>query len=194
MRIIRFVNEHDVTLIGADHGDGTATVLIDTLSTLGPDEDGTSIIDALRGRQAIVADDDPNMRELMTTVLERAACQCTVCCDGAEAMRAIDAMDADLIVSDIRMPHHDGYEIFAAARAKRSDVPIVLVTGFGYDPTHSLVRAAREGHELVLYKPFTPRQLLEELNRAVAQMSGSTAAGIVITDRRERIVDMYLRR
>ncbi|MCA9296298.1 MAG: response regulator, partial [Phycisphaerales bacterium] len=181
MRIIRFVSEKDEVLIGADNGDGSATILIDTLSTLGPDDDGTSIINALRGKHAIVADDDDNMRELMTTVLDRAACTATVCRDGAEAMAAISNVAADLIVSDIRMPHHDGYEIYAAARAKHPTMPIVLVTGFGYDPTHSLVRVAREGHEQVLYKPFTPRQLLEELNKAVALATGSPAAGLVNT-------------
>ncbi|MEM7228843.1 MAG: fumarylacetoacetate hydrolase family protein [Planctomycetota bacterium] len=181
MRIIRFLNEHGEVQIGADRGDGIASVLIDTLSTLGPDEDGTSIIDALRDRHAIVADDDPKMRELMTAVLRKAACRCTVCCDGAEAMKALDDPSVDLIVSDIRMPHHDGFEIFSAARARSKTLPIVLVTGFGYDPTHALVRVAEHGHDRILYKPFTPRQLLEELNKAVADCSGSDATGIVDT-------------
>jgi len=181
MRVIRFVSEHDEILIGADHGDGSATILIDTLGILGHDDDGTGIIDALRGKHAIVADDDENMRELMATVLDRAACTTTVCRDGREAMQAIADAEADIVVSDIRMPHHDGYEIYSAARKRDARIPVVLVTGYGYDPTHSLLRVAREGHEDVLYKPFTPRQLLEKLNASVAKASGSPAEGLVDT-------------
>ena len=57
------------------------------------------------------------------------------------------------------MPNHDGYEVFAAAKRRRGNLPVVLITGFGYDPNHTIVRACNQGCEEVLYKPFTPQQL-----------------------------------
>ncbi|MDY7110213.1 MAG: fumarylacetoacetate hydrolase family protein [Planctomycetota bacterium] len=166
MRIIRFLGEDGRVHHGEAHDDGSATVLLDPQGVFGsPDREQRDQI--FQGLRALVADDDENMRRLMTAVLEKVGCACTVAADGAEAMQAIEADELDMVVSDIIMPEHNGYEIFSAAREKRSDMPVVLVTGFGYDPNHSLVKASREGLTAVLYKPFTPQQLLDELERAV---------------------------
>jgi DNA-binding NtrC family response regulator len=41
------------------------------------------------------------------------------------------------------------------------------MTGFGYDPNHSIVRASQEGLSAVLFKPFKVEQLLNEVHRAL---------------------------
>jgi DNA-binding NtrC family response regulator len=46
-------------------------------------------------------------------------------------------------------------------------VPLILMTGFGYDPGHSIVKARQAGVELVLFKPFRLDQLLETVERCV---------------------------
>ena len=165
MRIVRFVAEDGRTLVGDDRGDGTATVLVDPAGLLGVGIGGAS--EMLRGKRAVVADDDENMRLTLSTVLGRFECECAVCKDGAEALAALRADSVDLVVSDIAMPHHTGYEIFAAAREQDETMPVVLITGFGYDPGHSLVKASQEGLDTVLFKPFTPHQLLNEVCRAM---------------------------
>ena len=43
------------------------------------------------------------------------------------------------------MPDKTGYDVFAAARRKSPTVPVILMTGFGYDPNHCIVRASQEG-------------------------------------------------
>ena len=43
------------------------------------------------------------------------------------------------------------------------------MTGFGYDPTHSIVKARQQGLKSVLYKPFRVDQLLDEVEKAVNQ-------------------------
>jgi CheY-like chemotaxis protein len=165
MRVIRFLADDGSILLGEDRGDGTARVVIEPGGIL--TDDATSLtLPLLRGRHALVADDDERMRELVTAVLDSVGCTCTVCADGAEAMAAIERESLDLVVSDIRMPHHDGYEIFSAAREHQNNVPVVLITGFGYDPSHSLVRVANHGHSAVLYKPFSAQQLRDEVSRA----------------------------
>ena len=60
-----------------------------------------------------------------------------------------------------------GYECFRALREHAPGLPVIFMTGFGYDPGHSIVRARREGLHGVLYKPFRPDQLLGELETAV---------------------------
>jgi hypothetical protein len=44
---------------------------------------------------------------------------------------------------------------------------VILTTGFGYDPNHSIIRARREGLAAVLFKPFKVDQLLGELRTAL---------------------------
>jgi FixJ family two-component response regulator len=46
--------------------------------------------------------------------------------------------------------------------------PLVLMTGFGYDPGHSIVKARQAGLQFVLYKPFRLDQLLDAVEKAVA--------------------------
>jgi len=75
----------------------------------------------------------------------------------------------DLIVSDIKMPDKTGYQIFAEARRTMPGVPVILMTGFGYDPHHSIVRASQEGLSCVLFKPFQADRLVEEVHKAIAK-------------------------
>ena len=123
----------------------------------------------LVGKRVLVADDEPNIRQTMASVLAKCGCEVIVCKDGHEAVNVIDQQPPDLVISDIRMPHRNGYEIFAAARRKRDDMPVILVTGFGYDPHHSIVRASSEGLQAVLFKPFKIEQLLDEVRKSLGQ-------------------------
>jgi DNA-binding NtrC family response regulator len=75
----------------------------------------------------------------------------------------------DLVLSDIRMPGKSGYEVFAAVKDVDADCPVILMTGFGYDPSHSIIRARREGLAAVLFKPFKVDQLLSEIRRAISR-------------------------
>ncbi|MHC4427044.1 MAG: fumarylacetoacetate hydrolase family protein [Planctomycetota bacterium] len=167
MRIIRFRGADGRVLLGEELGDGTATVLLDADGVLGSNQRDAAHREILRGKRAIVADDDEGIRQAVGAILGRFECECTFCKDGDEAIRAIDERPADVIVSDIAMPRCDGYEVFAAARRHGPELAVVLLTGFGYDPNHAVVRACREGCESVLYKPFTPQQLVEKVADAM---------------------------
>jgi DNA-binding NtrC family response regulator len=68
---------------------------------------------------------------------------------------------------DIRLPDMDGYEAFKRLREVQPNVPIILMTGFGWDPTHSIVKARQEGLQTVLYKPFRADRLMEAVEQAL---------------------------
>jgi len=80
----------------------------------------------------------------------------------------------DLVISDIRMPNRTGYEVFAAAKDANAALPVILMTGFGYDPNRSIVRARREGLAAVLSKPFKVDQLLSEIRTALRNVPAPT--------------------
>jgi len=121
----------------------------------------------LCGKRLLIADDELNIRKTIGDVLTKLGCHCTICKDGYEAVNILEQQSFDLIVSDIKMPHRNGYEIFAAANRLHPGLPVILMTGFGYDPNHSIVRASREGLSTVLFKPFKVDQLLDEVYKAL---------------------------
>lgn len=121
----------------------------------------------LAGKHILVVDDEPLIRETVCDVLQPRGCIVDLACDGEEAIEKISAQKYDLIISDIKMPGADGYEVFEAARRASEDTAVILMTAFGYDPKHSIVRAHREGLSSVLFKPFKVNQLLDECRSAV---------------------------
>jgi CheY-like chemotaxis protein len=139
-----------------------------TKAILGTDAvQGDTCDPLLSGKRVLIADDEPNIRQTIDEVLRKYGCICTVCKDGYEACHQFDRQTFDLVISDIKMPHRNGYEIFAAAHRRDETIPVILMTGFGYDPHHSIVRASKEGLASVLFKPFKVEQLLQEIRKAL---------------------------
>ena len=121
----------------------------------------------LEGRRILLADDEEVIRETIRDVLTGYGCEVETASDGAAALDLIQQKSFDLVLSDIKMPVKSGYEVFAAAKAANPDTPVILTTGFGYDPNHCIVRARREGLSAVLFKPFKVDQLLVEIRSAL---------------------------
>lgn len=132
----------------------------------------------LGGASVLVADDEPNIRTTISDVLRKYHVNVTVAVSGVDAIAKLDGNDFDLIVSDIRMPDKTGYDVFAAARRKSQTIPVILMTGFGYDPNHCVVRASQEGLQAVLFKPFKVDQLLAEVRKALQTLASTQPAPV----------------
>ncbi len=129
----------------------------------------------LKGKRALVADDEHKICKVIGAVLRSRGCIADVVMDGQAAIDALkrvaesgDEPRYDIVISDIRMPDRNGYEVFSAAKAHDPDIPVILMTGFGYDPHHSIVRASQEGMSGVLFKPFDIEQLIDAMHDAMA--------------------------
>jgi CheY-like chemotaxis protein len=122
----------------------------------------------LANSRILVADDEANLRTTIQDILRKYQVIVTTAANGAEAIAKIEAEEFDLVLSDIKMPDKTGYDVFAAARKKGGPLPVILMTGFGYDPNHSIVRASQEGLQAVLFKPFKVEQLLTEVRKALS--------------------------
>ncbi len=121
-------------------------------------------------RRILIADDEPAIRETIEGVLSRRGCVVDVCESGRDAIALLEDEDTpsfDLVISDIKMPDRNGYEVFSSAKKQDADLPVILMTGFGYDPHHSIVRASQEGLHCVLFKPFQVERLLDEVRKAL---------------------------
>ena len=125
---------------------------------------------ALKDRSVLVVDADDEVRAAAHSLLERQGCVVETARDGNEAIsmvKAVKETSYDAIISDIRLPDMSGYELLVKLQDVIGPVPLILMTGFGYDPGHSIVKARQAGVELVLFKPFRLDQLLETVERCV---------------------------
>ncbi|MCP4014268.1 MAG: response regulator [Phycisphaeraceae bacterium] len=141
---------------------------------LGAGDDEDAIDDpVLKGRSVLVADDEATIREAITRILERRGAAVEAHEDGSGAIASMEAGKTrfDLVISDVRMPDRNGYEVFRAAKELDQPLPVILMTGFGYDPHHSIVRSSQEGLEAFLFKPFQVTQLIEEIHKSFASVS-----------------------
>ena len=134
---------------------------------------GASHDPLLAGKRVLVADDEELIRQTIRDVLTAAGCQADAAADGQEACALLAAGRYDLVISDIKMPRATGYEVFASAKAAWAQTQVILITAFGYDPHHSILKAAREGLAAVLFKPFKVKQLLDECRKALAAKTGA---------------------
>jgi len=120
----------------------------------------------LHGRRILVVDADENVRTAAHGLLERYGCVVETAHDGAEALSMVRMMidgEYAVIISDIHLPDINGYEFMLKLKEMMDPVPLVLMTGFGYDPEHSMVKARQAGLKAVLYKPFRLDQLLSNV-------------------------------
>ncbi len=125
----------------------------------------------LAGKRILVADDEEPIRQTVHDVLAPHGCRVDLAADGAEAIERICSIHYDLIISDIKMPKANGYEVFHQVKARLGDVPVILITAFGYDPNHSIVRARQDGLSAVVLKPFKVKDLMDQV---LAALSPST--------------------
>lgn len=127
----------------------------------------------LHAKRALIADDNERIGAMIADVLGRRGCEVVLCKSGQEAINELEASAADgnrpfdFVLSDISMPDRNGYEVFSVASRIVPERAIILMTGFGYDPHHSIVRASQEGMRNVLYKPFQATRLIDEVHKAL---------------------------
>jgi CheY-like chemotaxis protein len=114
----------------------------------------------------LVVDDEPALREIVSTWFVRAAARATVAADGAEALTHLEAGRFDLLVSDIRMPVMDGITMLRTACARGMRVPaLIFISGY----TDITPREAYGlGVETLLEKPFTREDLLAAAQRSLS--------------------------
>ena len=122
----------------------------------------------LMGKRILVVDSDETVRRAAHELLGRFGCEVETAHYGEEAFLMARSFHYDAILIDIRLPDMNGYECFCQLKEIHEHVPVILMTGFGYDPSHSIVKARQQGCKSVLYKPFRLDQLLNEVEAAVS--------------------------
>ncbi|HLG05634.1 MAG TPA: ATPase, T2SS/T4P/T4SS family [Gemmatimonadales bacterium] len=106
----------------------------------------------------LVADDDPQMRRLVRSILERDGYRVSEAADGLEALESVEAGQFDLMLLDIDMPRLDGLGVLEELRARirTAGVPVVVLTARTDDTE---IRVLELGAQDFLSKPVQPQSL-----------------------------------
>jgi two-component system, sensor histidine kinase SagS len=122
----------------------------------------------LRGKRILVVDADEGVRSAAHELLGRYGCEVETAHNADEAFVMVRSFHYDAVLADIRLPDMTGFECFYQLKQINEHLAVILMTGFGYDPAHSIVKARQHGLKSVLYKPFRLEQLLTEVEKAVS--------------------------
>ncbi len=131
----------------------------------------------LESRRVLVVDADDKVRQQAHKLLERYGCIVETAHTGGEAVFMVrncgSSNEYDVIIADVSLPDYTGYDLLIKLKELMDHVPLALMTGFGYDPQHSIVKARQAGlaADAILYKPFRLDQLLETVEKMVTASS-----------------------
>jgi CheY-like chemotaxis protein len=111
----------------------------------------------------LIAEDEPDIRELVAFTLRFAGHEVVATSNGEEALRQASEIIPDIILMDVRMPRMTGYD---ACRAMKADpllknIPVVFLSAKGQDS--EIQTGLDAGAEEYLLKPFAPDQLTERV-------------------------------
>jgi DNA-binding response OmpR family regulator/GAF domain-containing protein len=131
----------------------------------------------LSSARLLVVDADETIRKSAHHLLGAHGATVETARDAHEAIALARQTPYSAAVVDIRLPDLDGFETYRRLREVQPGVPIILMTGFGWDPSHSIVKARQEGLQTVLYKPFRADRLMEAVEQALRPAGAAAAPG-----------------
>jgi len=124
-----------------------------------------------RSWDVLVVDDEPVVREGVARVLSAEGLRVATVPDGRSALLHPAAADCRLVLCDVMLPDLSGLEVLRELRARRPDLPVLLMTGYALSDLAG--RAAAAGAADVLAKPFDAIELLNATRSALeASRSG----------------------
>lgn len=119
-------------------------------------------------KKVLIADDKPEVVELVRVTLEGEDYQVIDAFDGEEALRKTTKEKPDLIILDVVMPKMDGYEVLGNIKKdpKTKDIPVIMLSAKGQKLDRE--KGMKLGAIDYIIKPFSPSDLLGKLEKILA--------------------------
>lgn len=143
-------------------------------------------------KRLLIVDDEPNLLRAVAAVLRGEGFDVSTARNGRDALNYISREQPDLIVSDVRMPGMDGFQL--ARRLRSADnfslIPIVFLSA--KDQTADRVEGFRSGVDAYVAKPFEPDELVAVIRSILARVerTHSTIARLVGNAAEEEVFDL----
>lgn len=119
------------------------------------------------GRHILVVDDEPLVRRSLGELLSLSGYSVTTAGNGNEALDILKTYNADIIITDIKMPQLDGLQLLKRIKTTYPEVPVILITGYG--SIDSAVEAIKEGAYDYITKPIVDSEIKIVIERLLRQ-------------------------
>jgi len=124
--------------------------------------------------KVLIVDDDVTFCLMLDTFLQKKGFEVQQSFSYAEAIKKIKSYKPDIILTDLRLPDHDGLEVMHFALRESAGVPVILMTG--YADIRTAVQAMKLGAFDYVAKPVNPDEIIITINRALSQSGVPDAA------------------
>lgn len=112
----------------------------------------------------LIVDDEEMMRNLLDKILSREGYKIETAVDGVHALEVLNEKKIDLIISDMKMPRMNGFELLKHVKADFSDIGIIIMTAYG--DTYTVKDALLLGADEYITKPFKSYEISLVVERA----------------------------
>jgi DNA-binding response OmpR family regulator len=109
--------------------------------------------------RVLVVDDDPTVRNVLSTLLEFEGVDIATAEDGPSALAIAQRQEPDVVLLDVNLPGLDGFDVCRRLKERSAEQRVVMVTGRATQEDQ--VRGAAAGANAFLTKPFSPLELIE---------------------------------
>jgi excisionase family DNA binding protein len=117
--------------------------------------------------RVLVVDDEASIRDLLSKTLALAEYEVDVAPDGRSALDRMRLYPYDLLIADLKMPGMDGLTVIREAKRYKTDLPVIIITGFSTES--SAIEAVNLGVAGYLTKPFRVPQVLAAAAKALGE-------------------------
>lgn len=121
----------------------------------------------------LVVDDEPMMRTLLEKILTRDGYKILVAEDGAQALRTLEEQPVSIIISDIKMPNLNGFELLKIVKTRFPEIGVIMMTAYG--DTFTVKDALLLGADEYITKPFKSYEISLVVERAYWRIMSAAA-------------------
>jgi two-component system response regulator AtoC len=120
----------------------------------------------------LVADDEQNLRRVLVAMLRRDGHDVVQAANGSEAIEKL--ADVDVVITDLRMPGHDGMDVLRSAAKHHPHLPVIMITAYG--SVGQAVEAIKAGAFDYIEKPFEQDAIRTIVEKAIGQAAANRTA------------------
>jgi two-component system OmpR family response regulator len=122
------------------------------------------------GQRVLVVDDEASITDLVATVLRYEGFEVEVAGNGWDALRKAQSFAPELVILDLMLPDHDGFEVHRRLRDRGVDAPVIFLTA--RDATEDKVRGLTIGGDDYVTKPFSLEELVARIRAVLRRSAG----------------------
>jgi DNA-binding response OmpR family regulator len=123
--------------------------------------------------RVMIVEDEPNIVESLSFVFSREGWQVTAALDGDTAIELLLGEPPDVLVLDVMLPPHSGFEVLKRVRKEPGlrDLPVIVLTAKGQEKDRHT--ALRLGADAFVTKPFSNRDIVQQVRNLAASKQGT---------------------